>query len=74
MSPRSKKNRPKKHRVTARSGNSRVVVSHSVMKTPPNYDKLARAVVELAKDIREAEAMGISVDELRKQRFRGGCG
>lgn len=69
MSPRRKSNRPRKTRVSARSKNTQVVVARSVRKDPPDYNKLARVVVELAKDMREAKELGITVEELRRERW-----
>lgn len=68
MSPCRKNNRRKKTRVPARTRNSRVVVTRSVRKDLPDYDKLARAVVALTKDMQEAKELGISVEELRDQK------
>ncbi len=68
MSRRRKNNRPKKTRVPVRSNNRHIVVS-SIRKDPPDYKRLARAVLELAKDMREAEELGISVDEVRRMRW-----
>ena len=60
MSPRRKNNRSKK---------SKVVVSHSDLKSPSDYTQLARAVVVLAKDMHEAKSLGISVEELHKRKW-----
>jgi hypothetical protein len=64
MSPSRKNNSSRKKRVVVRSKNRQIIV-RSVQRPEPNYKKLARAVVLLAKDMQEAKALGITVDELR---------
>lgn len=70
MSPRSKSNSPKKKRVVVRSKNRQIIV-RGVQRDEPDYKKLARAMVQLAKDMQIAKELGISVEEANRLRFPG---
>lgn len=68
MSPRRKSTVLHKKRTVVRSVNRRIIV-HGVQRDEPDFKHLARVVVQLAKDMRTTEALGICVDEVHRLRF-----